>query len=290
MVLDGGATGAEPLRVVIDTNRLQSEELAAFLSSSAANRAVITDWVMIEAYKGDTLNSIYKSMSVLSDFPHQVVVLKNAGMCMKVRPGPQMANRLIWREHTVTFAGFISELDRARAGDRLIEDGVLWRGRKATERMEELLEHATDITDRFQEMARSLTQEDIKAIRGVGAVPPDLLTRIRYISGQVGAGFREAIGDEAPELKGKRVLDTFLFRVGTAMTCWFIDWVRTGSQVATRTAKLRNDYADAVISTYGTYFNGVMTKDKKLRDLHSVHRYVLYLMGARMPPPYHNLL
>ena len=68
--------------MVIDSNRVQSEELERFLAAAPSHRAVVTDWLMMEAYKGDTLNSIYKSLDVLAKFPRQVIVLQNTGMCM----------------------------------------------------------------------------------------------------------------------------------------------------------------------------------------------------------------
>lgn len=53
------------LRVVIDSNRLQSDDLRAFLQVSPNNFAVLTDYAWIEAYKGNSLVSIQKSMGVV---------------------------------------------------------------------------------------------------------------------------------------------------------------------------------------------------------------------------------
>ena len=39
-------------RVVIDSNRLQSDELRVFLSLTCDNYAVLTDYAWMEAYKG----------------------------------------------------------------------------------------------------------------------------------------------------------------------------------------------------------------------------------------------
>ena len=127
------------MRVVIDSNRVQSEELERFLASAPGHRAVVTDWLMMEAYKGDAPNGIYKSLGVLAKFPHQVIVLRNTGMCAQRRVGPQMANRLIWDEHTKTFPRFIAEIADARAGNALIEESLLWRGQKSNERMKALM-------------------------------------------------------------------------------------------------------------------------------------------------------
>lgn len=64
--------------VVVDSNKLQSEELEVFLKNSPSNKAVLTDYVAIEAYKGNTLVGIYKALEVIARFPKQVVILKNS--------------------------------------------------------------------------------------------------------------------------------------------------------------------------------------------------------------------
>jgi hypothetical protein len=58
-------------RMVIDSNALQSEELRAF---SKNNFAVITDYLAMEAYKGNTMASIFRSMEILTQFPHQAII------------------------------------------------------------------------------------------------------------------------------------------------------------------------------------------------------------------------
>lgn len=67
------------MKLVVDSNRLQSEELRTYLNASTSNLAVISDFAAMEAYKGNTLASIYKSMQVLADFPNQVLILKCSG-------------------------------------------------------------------------------------------------------------------------------------------------------------------------------------------------------------------
>ena len=57
------------MRVVIDSNRMQSDELRMFLSMSLDNRAVLTDYTAMEAYKGNTLVSLQASWVVLREFP-----------------------------------------------------------------------------------------------------------------------------------------------------------------------------------------------------------------------------
>lgn len=49
---------------------------------------------------------------------------------------------------------------------------------------------------------------------------------------------------------------------------------------------MRNDIVDVSFATYGTFFNGVMTDDAKVRELQMELRVVLGETLARMPPEF----
>jgi hypothetical protein len=274
------------MRVVIDSNRVQTDELAAFLRASNSNRAVVTDWLMMEAYKGDTLASIYKSLGVLASFPRQVVVLKNTGQCMTVPVGPQMANRLIWRQHTDEFLQFVSEIEQARGGDRLVEESVLWRGAKADERMADAERSARWTVDLFADLINLLEPQDVATIVGKSNPSSGMIGRLVSIAHVIADGYRAQVVNASRKPSDRDITQDFLFRVGVAMTSWFLEWVRTGKQTQTRSDRLRNDYVDAMLSVFGTYFNGVMSGDSKLLKLDKMNHALLRAMGVSLPPEY----
>lgn len=274
------------MRVVIDSNRVQSDELKLFLAAAPGHRAVVTDWLMMEAYKGDTRSSIYKSLGVLAEFPRQVVVLRNTGMCMHRRVGPQMANRLIWDDHTKTFPQFIEEVRDAQNGDVLIEESLLWRGEKANERMQALIDNAEGFMDDFRAMATALTAQDISAIRTGKDVPGDILARVFEIAEGVSSGYRAQLQEPLPPASGKQFGDDFLFRVGVGTTASFLEWVRSGSPQILKAEKVRNDYVDTMLAVFGTYFCGVMTGDKRLQSVHALTRALLRARGLNLPATY----
>ena len=59
------------MRMVVDTNYLQSDKLLDYLSQPA-NQVILPDQVSFEAFNSD----VYQSFNILSRFPKQVVVLK----------------------------------------------------------------------------------------------------------------------------------------------------------------------------------------------------------------------
>jgi len=273
------------MRVVIDNNQISGPQLEAFLRASPSNRAVVTDWLWMEAYKSGSLEGVYKSVSVLAKFPRQVVVVKNSSMCMCTRVGSQMANRLIWREIQQTFPTFITEVQAAQAGDSLMQGYVRSLCERARDRMSEMLEDAPNILERQKIIFDNMKSSDIETIRGRRDAEPEVLIRLTQMAIEIADAHRSGLRD-AVRPKAKDMLNDFGFRLGVALVCWFVEWVRTGSPKGLKPEKLRNDYVDAMISIYGTYFNGVMTGDGKLRKHHVVNRHLLSLIGARLPPAY----
>jgi hypothetical protein len=73
-----------PTRKIIDSNALQASELRAYLAKSNNNYAVLNDYAAMEAYKGNTLISIFRSMETLTQFPKQVIVLKPTGQVCRL--------------------------------------------------------------------------------------------------------------------------------------------------------------------------------------------------------------
>ncbi len=57
------------MRKVVDSNFLQSPALRGYLANATTNYVVLTDYAAMEAYKGDTLASIFKSMSISRELP-----------------------------------------------------------------------------------------------------------------------------------------------------------------------------------------------------------------------------
>lgn len=276
------------MRVVIDSNRIQTDELAQFLTRSPSNKAVITDWLMIEAYKGDTLSSIFRSLDVVSRFPKQVLVLKNTGMCMKTAIGSPMARRLIWNEHTENFPQFVLEVQSAQQGNVIMTETLIERGKLANDRMEVLLSATDGFLKQNQTMQADFSQDDIDAIRGRRAGSSKLVARIMYLALSLGNELADSLAVRKLDIEDKNLSKRFLFRFCLASLCSFLEWVRTGSQNSIKPEKIRNDYVDAIFSAYGSYFNGIMTGDNKLKLIHSINIALLQALGTRLPPQYPN--
>src|SRR6476646_9178571 len=174
------------LRVVVDSNRLQSEELRCFLEVDQTNRAVLTDYAWMEAYKHpDPVTSITKSMSILRQFPDQVIVLKGTkeiGALDARAPG--FANRMVVRE-SQAFRETVRGLERLEAGDRSVELAILRHASAAVLQMEKVLHDMEDLADPLKSMASVFTNHETSLMRRRQTATPQMIHKIMALADEL---------------------------------------------------------------------------------------------------------
>ncbi|MDB5680470.1 MAG: hypothetical protein JWO16_275, partial [Sphingomonas bacterium] len=106
------------------------------------------------------------------------------------------------------------------------------------------------------------------------------------IGDYVALRFYKAHPEKPPRPTRRSRYDAFMYRFSIACVLYFIDWLKEGAQLQKTAARLRNDMIDINFATYGTYFNGIMSDDKRVQKLQLELRVVLEAMGARMPKDY----
>lgn len=276
------------VRVVIDSNRLQSDELRAFLAHDKENCAVLTDYAWMEAYKGNSLLSIQKSMAVLKDFPDQALVLKGTKAVAALDPSaPGIAKRMQWSRRGGEFRDTVVGLQQAADGHLGAIRQIIEHGRAADTQMEKILNDMTELPEALQDMMQALlTADEIAGIRAGKPHSAPLIGKFLDISDQLAIRFYKAHPQKPRRPSRRARYDAFLYRFSLGCLLYFVSWVREGGQKHKAAAKFRNDTIDINFATYGTYFNGIMSEDKRVRDLNIGLCVVLEKIGARVPKSY----
>ncbi len=275
------------LRVVIDSNRLQSDELKCFLEVEQTNRAVLTDYAWMEAYKHpDPVTSIRKSMSVLRQFPDQVIVLKGTkevGALDARAPG--IAARMVVRERQA-FHETVRGLQSLEAGDRSVELAILGHARAAVIQMEKVLRDMENLAEPMISMASVFNKQEMALMRRRLTATPEMIHKIMGLADELFWRLIRAHPQEPrrPTLKSK--VNTFLYRYALATVLFLVDWIEGGSQTNRAAKKFRNDLVDLNFAVYGTYFNGLMTEDRRALRAYVFIARMLEELGARVPPYY----
>lgn len=258
------------MRLVIDSNQLQSPELREFLGRSLLNYAVLTDFAAMEAYKGNTLNSIYKSMAVVSDYPNQVLILKgsrkNFGMSGR-RSGLQ--RRFIDETQTREFPGYVRKLHMAQAGNLHLQKQILEFGRFSDEHFAQMLSDAREMRETFDTLGKAYSKEERAIFRNRSAYTPALAEKmVKTVLDLCGLIFGK-FQTYRPLPTYNELSNTFVFRITHACYLLAVTRAAHGGVKDAKPEKIRNDIVDMTFVAYGTYFDGILSGDVALNSMFS---------------------
>jgi len=272
------------MRIVIDSNKLQSDELEEFLKRNSSNRAVLTDFVAMEAYKGNTLVGIFKSLEIISKFPNQIVILKNSvSACRLSGRRKSLQKRLIDQNQTNSFSIFIEHLIRAKNGNMGIAQELIEKGRMADEHFSEMLNVAQEMKPAIEVLGKEFTKKERRIIRENDAYTHEMATKLISTILEI-SSFIAADSPYVRKMPPQNELpNTFFFRF--ALACYFMIIRRSseGGVLDTAPEKLRNDFVDMGIVAYGTFFDGVLSADNRLLTVFNDSCIFLYSINAEVP-------
>jgi hypothetical protein len=209
------------MRKIVDSNFLQNEQLRGYLAASPQNFAVLTDYAAMEAYKGDTLSSIYCSMAILAEYPAQVVVLQGTQhACSLTGDGQGYWRRMIDDDQTQGFANYCLLLNRAQKGDAILQRDLLELGREATAQMERMLKDAKGMSAALDGIAATYTPDELRQLRRVNTPYTEALVdkTVRHVMTM--AAMLLADHPTTPSFpSANEAPDRFLFRIALCMFC-----------------------------------------------------------------------
>jgi hypothetical protein len=265
------------MQKIVDSNFLQCDRLRTFLAASSNNRAVLTDYAAMEAHKGDTLKSIYKSMDILCGFPKQVVILRSTTVvCGLSGRASGLQRRLIDQNQTSQFPEYCRHLRAAQAGDQGIQKQLLEHGRVATDQIARVLKDVAPLTEVFGEMAKVFSKDEISLLRKSTVLTDPIMHTLIHNVMILAAMF---FGNHprvfhAPDVR--ELPNTFIFRFSLCGYLLLLEWISQGSQPNIRHEKLRNDLVDLNFAVFATFFDGLLSADKKALRIYDRAKDILH--------------
>ncbi len=264
------------MRRVIDSNCLQDERLSDYLSAKIDNYAVLTDYAAMEAYKGNTLKSIHKSMSLLSMYPKQVLVLKGTQIvCGLKMNGKGLQKRLIDQNQTKEFWKYCKHLKQAESDPSLFKAEIMALGDAANEHMNGLLTNAEEIIKSISEFAQCYTNEELKILRKKQPFNESIKTKFMQHVCLV----TDLLFDSHPKTSKipefENLHNSYIFRYSLCSCILVMDWIAEGGANNVGLKRIRNDMVDMHFVAYATFFDGLMSKDAKANEIYSVASYII---------------
>jgi hypothetical protein len=264
------------MRMVVDSNQLQSPRLKAFLEASTDNLAVLTDYAAMEALQGDAVRSFANGMSIAGLYPNQIIVLKTTqSICQLSGRKAGLQRRMIDESQTAGFAEFIKKLKLAEGGYQPMVDELRKMARDATKQLNRMLPDAADVAPIFGDLSAGFSKEERRIIRDHEPLTMKMVdTLIKSVIDVSCEIFRTH--PKAPhKVTYEQLPNTFIFRNSLCCCLLALEWTAIGGAKDAQHHKIRNDMIDSHFVTYATYFDGLLSDDAKALRMYSRAKEVL---------------
>ena len=264
------------MRMVIDSNVLQDDSLREFLSASRKNKAVITDYLMTEAMKGDPLGKLFGLMKILCEFPKQVIVLKSLRSISALKGRRSgMTRRMIDKSQSKGYADWCAGLAKAEAGDADYRRQLVERGKNADAEMDTIIAAQVGYAEVIAEEAGNYTQEELQILRTDRPYTPEMQDKMAERIVSLTVKFFESHPDGIRAPSTSELPYTYMFRLAVCAYLQTLSRIRDGGAQNATADKIANDIADATFAAQATYFQGLMSKDAKASALYRNAKHVL---------------
>jgi hypothetical protein len=277
------------MRVVIDTNQLESRELLSFLTMSQNNRAVLTDFVAMEAYQPDADHNVLSNMAVLSAFPKRVIVLQGTTIVGALDPALDLLpDAMIDRDQTKGFTAFAQAMAAAYRGNPAILSQINERRGWAKAQLGLMLRDAPDASEVFADMRALLTDTQWTAYERNEPLSEEVVEVVLTLATEE-ADQMAALHPKRPRLPSlpSQLPNHFIWRLMLCRVLRVMRQVARGA-LGQKRSRFRNDMVDAFIAAYATYFSGLMTTDVNAMETHKAARSVLSKLGVPLARDYQD--
>jgi hypothetical protein len=256
---------------VLDANFFSDSGLEDYLSSNQRNFVVFTDYACMEAYKGDALVSIQKSIEIVSRYPTQVVVLKSTPEIIKNQhaTGTSSCVELKDQSQTREFQQFCEYVRLAGAGNTALVAQVLAFGRKASRHFNLLIDDSAKVAMGIADVSATLHPDHLWSLKKRKPLSHEAVEEMIKTILLLAALFMKKHPDISArpqtfsELRG-----TYIFRYSVAAYLLAIRWASDGGAKNVKPKKLCNDVVDMTYVAYATFFDGLLTRDKKAKEIY----------------------
>jgi hypothetical protein len=254
---------------VVDQNYLREPNADLHTYLSAGNYIVMTDYGMMEVYKGHSVLNIKRSLEIISKYPRQVVLLKGTQTNIRItQRGQRVLSRLlIDKELTAEFEDFCNQIFQI-VPNRLSSDLAILesKGRQANEFYKGRMDFTQMVLDSIGSYRVAFKPEEMKAIRIGKEYDIELLRKMMSHIVSIAARLMKLNGFIVREPKNAK--NNYLFRWAIAAYFLVIKWLSEGGYQSLPLGKLQKDIIDMTYVAYATYFDGILSKDKKMNEVY----------------------
>lgn len=254
------------MKKIIDVNYLRDSELRKYLEEDKDNSVLFTDYACMESLKGGSLINIKKSLKIISNFPDQVLVLKNTNDILNENLySLQQNDSLIDQNQTNEFCNFCLGVKKTSEGDSFFGKQLLEKSQLATSDLEKKKDYASIVLNGIELLSKELDQNFVKVLR---TTKPWTSSEYEYIWRSVIYICKKLFEKHNKVPDKNNFIRHYIFRYALASYLLALKWIGDGGWQNYSKEDMRNDLVDMSYVAYATYFDGVLSKDSKINEIY----------------------
>ena len=254
---------------VIDQNFMREPNKILYQYLKKGNIVVLTEYCCMESYKGDSITNLIRSLEIISKFPNQVKILKSNEKVIRLTLSGSKGihKRIIDGNQTKTFSKFVEALKNINEKQYNKQyKYFLNMSNEANDFFKTRDHYSLMIIEAIQYYKELFTDEDLKILRRGDVYSREFMSKITNYIMQLATIIMKK-SDFYIESFYKDI-DNYLFRFSAAIFFLVLKWISEGGIENIKLKRFQNDIIDMTYSTYGTYFDGVLTNDKKVIEIY----------------------
>jgi hypothetical protein len=268
--------------LLADSNALGNPDLRAYLAASRDHHIALSDLTLVEMRKEHPIANSRMSLRIASRFPSQIFVLKRTHEILNLNiaasgDADALFDHMAGAELDQDLMDLVTVPVPGRLKDRMAALEI-----EAINVIFELSKQMQGLEEALVDMTKEFKPDQVKQLRTGQDVTEETRHTLFRLLKETTARF---FVDNQQPLNRKGILLTeargmFAFRYSLCMMIYYILWVQNGRQVG-RAQHLRvNDVIDMQLAAIGTYFNGILSTDRLVRNTSHTVRAVLRQFGA----------
>lgn len=254
---------------IIDVGYLRDARVEAYLKDNANNLLAFTDFACMEALKGGVLSNIKNSLKIVAKYANQILILKCLPEIMKVDYNSEnYKETFIDADQTLIFPEFCIKIVESDGSDIEFEKDLLKRSRKATECLNEKIKGAALVFEGITAFNQEVDQNFLEYVR---SGEKWTINEYQYACAQVlelcKILFEKNINNtKLPEKEN--FINHYIFRSILSGYLLVLKWLTDHGWKSYPDVKMRNDVVDMSYVAFATYFDGVLSNDKKINSIY----------------------
>jgi hypothetical protein len=258
----------ETVRIVLDPSFYRAPELETFLQENLGHQVVLTETACMEAYKGDSLVNLSRSLDIVHRYPSQVLILKqtHAIIALQNEDPDAPIDTFIDRKQTQRFPSFWAGVQRAMGGDESLAKQLAENSAAAREHFNQVLAESDQLVEGILETGEYYGEDFLRALRNQTTLTVEMIDR--FFKGTMGLAqglFRLRSLPMPASLSALK--KTLLFRYAVAGQLLANAWLGMGGIATVKRERLRNDVLDMSYVAYSTLFDGLLSDDTRMIEI-----------------------